>query len=224
MNASDAIKWVDNNKKRILKKAETYTSYTPYAAEDFLQDAYEAAIKAGAIVSADISANFESVFRVVHRQIVFKVTPYPEEGRYAHNDDGSSMKKRHPKKPCGGASMSFPSNQRVFTSLDSFHKKNEDDEEEVDLAAAYEKYTEPTLSKQEKVIMEQALGLTREGCLTSKEIGKSMGINGASVRKMIIRAIDKTRANVSAIAKKAQEPPMAKIRTGKRILRQALCA
>ena len=111
MEARDAIVWVEENKKRILRKAETYASYTPYDTEDFLQDAYEAAIKASDIMKEKMSnpsfqpvqvingmevKAFDAIFKTIHRQIVFGVTPYPEEGRYEHRDDGCRLKKRHP--------------------------------------------------------------------------------------------------------------------------------
>lgn len=212
METANAIKWVDDHKRDILRKAEMYVTYAPYCTEDYLQDAYEAAILAAKVVTDDLVA-FEKVFRNFHRQIIFKVTPYPEEDRPLRKSVAKDLLKAgvnpdtfvQPKKVRSGSiSMSYPANRRAFVPLHQIEMVAGDAREEIDLQAAYARYAEPTLSKTEKAAMELALGFGVSGSLTSREIGVALGIEGGSVRNLITRAIDKTRANVQSLKKVAQ--------------------
>ena len=57
----DAITWVDQNAKQIIGHSRKYLPFAPYDQEDFLQDAYEAALEATK-VSTDRQVPFLPAF------------------------------------------------------------------------------------------------------------------------------------------------------------------
>lgn len=72
----DAVAWVNQHQNIIAKKARYYTFYTPYDTEDYLQDAYVAAI-----IASDISQKkdlpFAACFWTTYRDQVSMITPMP---------------------------------------------------------------------------------------------------------------------------------------------------
>ena len=200
MTNIDAIKWVDAHARVILSRVNGYTLYTPYSPVDYLQDAYEAAIKAVKVVNEDPTKSFSAVFMIMHRKIVFAVTPYPGEERKQNPVVDAEIESKGKIKKSGtnnngGISMSYPANKRNDIPMENmrFDERNEDP---IDLDFVYRTYVKGNLSRREAEVMEMALGLTDQGCHSTAEIGEAMGINGASVRKMITRSIEKTRAKV----------------------------
>ncbi len=63
-----AVEWVDKNKHRIRGRATKFAKMSPYDTEDFLQDAYEAALLADE-VSARKNIDFERCFWVSYKRI-----------------------------------------------------------------------------------------------------------------------------------------------------------
>lgn len=87
MNGEEAIAWVDMYQGLVRKKVWFLTgNNTPYDLEDFLHDAYEAALKA-ARLSRRKGISFSSVFWQLFRKNVLRVTPCPLMKR----SDGVSM-------------------------------------------------------------------------------------------------------------------------------------
>jgi len=86
-----AVDWVDRNKHRIRGRAMKFARMSPYDTEDFLQDAYEAALLAEQ-VAARKGLDFERCFWVTYRRVTcgklneimlqedYEVTDLPSEG------------------------------------------------------------------------------------------------------------------------------------------------
>lgn len=229
MDVIEAVAWVDRHHLNILKSVVKYTTYAPYSAEDFLQDAYEAAIRAAAIVSDNPALNFNGVFRNIHLQYIFRVTPFPEEERKRLEDekiaakaayleppvdvvlldnddisekktdsvDKTEKKKHYP----SNVSMSFPCNKRD----DEFQFESVPLElaTRLDLEDMYRNNVKEHLTPREQVVMEYSLGLTEKGYLSSYEIGEELGVNSATARKLLSRAISKAQkiADIRSIAR-----------------------
>ena len=75
MTVQDAIHWVDNHLRIIKKQARTFAQYTPYDPDDYIQNAYEAAIIASATIRDD--DDFEGYFWTIFRRIASSITPNP---------------------------------------------------------------------------------------------------------------------------------------------------
>lgn len=86
MNGEEAVAWVDTYRVLVRKKIWLLMVNTPYDLEDFLNDAYEAALKAAG-VSSRKRISFSSVFWRVFRKNVLRITPCPS----AKRRDGVSM-------------------------------------------------------------------------------------------------------------------------------------
>jgi len=74
MNGEEAVAWVERNRGLVIKKVGLLKSNTPYDLEDFLHDAYEAALMALRISSRK-EISFPPVFWVIFRKNVLRVTP-----------------------------------------------------------------------------------------------------------------------------------------------------
>jgi hypothetical protein len=72
----DAVAWVKQHRKIIARKAQNYTVYAPYDIEDYLQDAYVAAIIATEI-SQKKNLPFAPCFWTTYRDLVSITTPMP---------------------------------------------------------------------------------------------------------------------------------------------------
>jgi hypothetical protein len=86
MNGEEAVAWVDTYRGLVRKKIWLLMVNTPYDLEDFLHDAYEAALKA-VKVSNRKGISFSSVFWRIFRKNALRVTPCPR----AKGRDGVSM-------------------------------------------------------------------------------------------------------------------------------------
>lgn len=219
MNANDAVAWVNRNKDAILAKVQRYTTYAPYSGTDYLQDAYEAAIMSARICEKDPTQNFGAVFRNCHRKIIFKVTPYTDEAHKQAKESKLPPVENITAEECtsdpakkiynSGYSTSFPINMRRDVSPELIHDRKISRRPEIDMDEVYKTYVAPNLSEKEQQALKLAIGLTENGYCTPNEIGLLMGVKGGTVRKMIERAITKTKNNVISIntarAKKAAE-------------------
>lgn len=78
----DAVSWVDQNAKQIVGHSRKYLPFAPYDQEDFLQDAYEAALEA-VEVSMERQIPFPACFWVLFKGKVSDVTPNPGSKRNA---------------------------------------------------------------------------------------------------------------------------------------------
>jgi len=210
MTIEDAITWVDAHRRMLAKRAISYTEFAPYAVNDYLQDAYEAAIKAAVCCQKNPRLEFEGCFTRIWRDIVASVTPFPDEAREAYKKKKAEEKALREGKPLpvveddgdkkkpyysGGTSMSFPTSARRHEiSLEMFPSRRSGGR---GLGHKIEQYYTVTLrarlSDQEAQAMEYSLGLTGEGRLSEREIAKKMGVTRDSVREYIRRAVSKAR-------------------------------
>ena len=74
MNGEEAVAWVEKYRGLVMNKIRLLKSNTPYDLEDFLHDAYEAALMALRISSRK-GISFPPVFWVIFRRNVLRVTP-----------------------------------------------------------------------------------------------------------------------------------------------------
>ena len=228
MTIDEAAKWVDENKGWLAAKAKTYTNYAPYLVSDYLQDAYEAAIKAAICCQRNPEIDFHGTFRNQWKRMIAKVTPFPDEAReaYAKNkalkkaqkagepqsleDDDATTTCDIKKKPyySGGTSMSIPKNfERNFEcqSIDTtFTAKVA--RPKINLEKVFEEQVKPLLSEKEAIAMEYAIGTTVAGILSEREIAEVMGVSRDTVRVYLNRGYQKaSKARVIKMADKQKK-------------------
>ncbi|MRR34470.1 hypothetical protein EG829_07180 [bacterium] len=80
MNGEEAIAWVDTYRKLVERKARRFMENTPYDLEDYLGDAYEAALVAAA-VSARKGISFSASFWLTLKRNAFRVSPCGHAGK-----------------------------------------------------------------------------------------------------------------------------------------------
>lgn len=74
MDGEEAIAWVDRYRRLVNRKIVEFMVNTPYDLEDFLHDAYEAALKAGG-VSSRKGISFSAAFWRLFTRNAFRVSP-----------------------------------------------------------------------------------------------------------------------------------------------------
>jgi len=74
MNVDEAIAWVDRYRKLVERKSRRFMENSPYDLEDYLGDAYEAALVAAA-VSARKGISFSASFWLTLKRNALRVTP-----------------------------------------------------------------------------------------------------------------------------------------------------
>lgn len=74
MNVDEAIAWVDRYRKLVERKSRRFMENSPYELEDYLGDAYEAALVAAA-VSARKGISFSASFWLTLKRNALRVTP-----------------------------------------------------------------------------------------------------------------------------------------------------
>ena len=178
MTAEDAVKWVGQNKGLFVTLAGKYLPFTPYDREDFVQDAYEAAIVA-ACVAEKKKLPFEACFWTVFNQAVRNVVPNPFSSRHS-----------------GSASP-------VSTLCDDVEEHSatlqstEVDKPWHDVDRLYLAICE-FLSDSEKRVWTRALGITLKGRMSNYEIAEDLGCSAANVRQAIQRVIVRLSKQVKA--------------------------
>lgn len=212
MKIEDAMRWVNENKGMLARRAAAYTDFAPYAVNDYLQDAYEAAIKAAICCQRNPKLQFEGCFTKIWRDIVASVTPFPDEAREAYKKKKAEGKALREGKPLpvetdaaeegekkktyysGGTSMSFPLNARKHSAnLDMFPIRKSKGGFKIDIERVYSEKVKSLLSPKEAQAMEYSLGITREGKLTEREIAAKMGVSRDTVREYLSRGFQKAK-------------------------------
>lgn len=180
LTMEEAVAWVDQNAKIIRGHIRKYDPFAPYDQEDFLQDAYEAALVA-AKVSAERQISFPSCFWVTFKGKISEVTPNPDS-------------KRH------GGSFSPPSNQCSSFEFEFFDWGNSPSRPlfniDIDrLFLVIRKHLTPAEDK----ILGLALGI-REGRKANREIARDLGCSPANVRQ----ALNRTYSRLSSLVQSGQ--------------------
>lgn len=210
MTITEATIWVDQNKGMLAKQAAKYTLFAPYAVNDYLQDAYEAAIKAAVCCQINPALEFQACFMTIWRRIVASVTPFPDEAREAFKERKAAEKAtkegKHvatssthspptkKKYHSGGTSMSFSLLSKRDIKLEFWGSRtgtNNRSQKKLDKGYAL---LRPLLSVREQAVMELHLGLSREGQLSEREIAARLGITRDSVREYIRRSFAKAES------------------------------
>lgn len=217
MRIEEATIWVDQNRGMLAKQAMAYTGFAPYAVNDYLQDAYEAAIKAAVCCQRNPKLVFEQCFMTIWRRIIASVTPFPDDAREAFKekkaaekalregkvsqplgkelDDDAENGELQKKKAyhSGGTSMSFPLNaRRSGVKLEMIQAKGSK-KCKLDIEAIYKERVKPLLSEKEAQVMEYSLGIAREGQLSEREIAAKMGVTRDTVREYFDRGLKKAK-------------------------------
>ncbi len=165
MTIEDAIAWVGRNTKIIQGHTRKYLPFAPYDQEDFLQDAYEAALEAVKI-STERQIPFPACFWIIFKGKISEVTPHPNSNRHA----GSSSP---PSTACTTSEFfdwgSGPWETLCIVDIDRLY-------------LAIRKHLTPVEDK----ILVLALGL-REGRKGIREIGRELGCSPANVRQTLNR-------------------------------------
>ena len=76
---SQALAWVEANKKTLTRRARKYLAFAPYVLEDYLQDARLAAIEAFRIreTKGDSGSSFHAYFWLAFRARIAEIVPLP---------------------------------------------------------------------------------------------------------------------------------------------------
>jgi len=168
----DAIAWVDRNAKQIAGHSRKYLPFAPYDQEDFLQDAYEAALEA-AEVSVDRQIPFPACFWVLFKSKVSAVTPNPGSKRNA----GSCSP---PRTTCDFSDFATekldPSD--IFDPNESLST--------IDVDQVYPLIREH-LTSVEKLTLEAVIGI-HEGPMKIKEAARHLGCSPSNIRQTLARA------------------------------------
>jgi hypothetical protein len=215
VSIEEATEWVYSNKRMIIDRAKEYARYAPYDIEDYVQDAYHAAVEAALCCQKNAKLKFVGVFWVVFRRFVAKVTPLPDEARieakkkkiaaYCHKKGlpvpsvvDSEEKEDKKNYYSGGTSMSFPINAQQDAGLENFMaKKSKKDAVDLDDLV---NNCKDLWSPRETVAMKYRLGLTDEGILTIPEIAAKMGVGKYTAREFVGRAVQKAKSSGNVIA------------------------
>ncbi len=176
----DAILWVDQNAKQIQGHTRKYLPFAPYDQEDFLQDAYEAALEA-VNVSADRQIPFPACFWILFKGKVSDVTPNPGSKRNA-------------------GSPSPPSTFCDWTdfSRDEFDQATMDDNAEslssIDIDKVYP-LIQHYLTPVEERVLELLLGI-HDGPMKIREAARHLDCSPANVRQALNRVCSRLSALV----------------------------
>ena len=169
ITAADAVRWVDQNKGLIVIRAGKYIPFTPYDRDDFVQDAYEAAIVAACVANKK-RLPFEACFWTTFKLSVRSVVPNPFSTRHSGSTSPSSTLCDDVEKHAGTL------------------RSEEEDNPWHDVDRLYLAICE-FLSDSEKRVWARALGLTSRGRMSTYEIAEDLGCSAANVRQAIQRVI-----------------------------------
>jgi len=172
MTAEAAIAWVDENAKQIAGHSRKYLPYAPYDQEDFLQDAYEAALEA-ATVSMERQVFFPACFWTLYKGKISAVTPNPDSRCKA----GSSAP---PRTSCDSSDFTSKQFAQEYTTCDFEPLFN------IDIDQAYP-FVRHCLTPKEEQILEALLGI-HGGTMKIKEAARHLECSPANVRQALNRA------------------------------------
>jgi Xaa-Pro aminopeptidase len=196
----EAVQWVCEHVGLITDKAIEYRRYTPYDVDDYIQDAYHAAVEAALCCQRNPTLKFGAAFWTIFKRFVAKVTPLPDSARSeiskkknigADNQITSNEVKPAKTSYSGGTSMSFPRASQIDVSLERLKVRQKNIR--VDINKLVES-VKPLWSPRELEAMKLALGLTSEGCMSIPEIAKKMGVGKYSAREFVGRALKKCQS------------------------------
>ena len=182
MTAEDAIEWVDQNAKKIAGHSRKYLPYAPYDQEDFLQDAYEAALEA-AKVSMDRQIFFPACFWNLYKGKISAVTPNPV-----------SKSKAVSSAPSLAYCDSFDFTSKQFAQEDNTcHLESQFN---INIDQAYP-FVRDHLTAKEEQILEPLLGI-HGGTMKIKEAARHLECSPANVRQALNRACQRISTLVAS--------------------------
>jgi DNA-directed RNA polymerase specialized sigma24 family protein len=176
--SEEAVRWVQEHAKVIQGHVRKYLPFAPYDQDDYLQDAYEAALTAVQIAK-DRQIPFAACFWIVFRRRITAVTPHPES--------------RH-----RGGSKSPPMTICDFDSDKNwdFADKENGANSRIDIDRLYLTVRD-YLTEVERKVLSRALGI-HGGRQAIKEIARNLGCSPANVRQSLNRAYDRLARLVAA--------------------------
>ncbi len=171
----EAIDWVDQNAKQIIGHSRKYLPFAPYDQNDFLQDAYEAALEA-VEVSVERQIPFPACFWVIFKGKVSAVTPNPGSKRNA----GSCSP---PRTICDWSDFAT---ERLDQSVlfDSTEPLSD-----IDIDQVYP-LIKKHLTAVEDRVLEALLGI-QDGPMKIKETARHLGCSPANIRQTLARACNR---------------------------------
>lgn len=178
MNVEQAVRWVEKNRGLIIFRTRKFLPFTPYDREDFVQDAYEAAIVASAVASKKGLA-FEACFWTVFNRTIGNVVPNPLSPRHSGSNSPAST-------ICDDVEalanmLSASEEERPWHDVDRLY-----------LAIC------PFLSEREKKVWSLTLGITGKGRMSNYEIAEELGCSAANVRQTQQRVLDRLSNQVQS--------------------------
>jgi DNA-directed RNA polymerase specialized sigma24 family protein len=171
-----AVDWVTANKRCLLRRARRYLRYAPYDLEDFLQEAFLAAIEAFRIRQAkgDLATPFPAYFWVLYKARLASVVPFP-----------TSAKK-------GASCRSIPGTwavpaEDVLENIPSPHSDPSVDLPPLAIASLR------ACTPRARTALMLHLGFGDQGRMTPGDIGRELGISRQAATQAIHTALHQVR-------------------------------
>ncbi len=168
-----ATEWVTQHEPIIKGFIAKYRNFSPYEEGDFMQEAFEAALRATQR-SRNNGIAFEAAFWVIFKSQVRVIMPHPGSNSHGSNSVPSHL--------CSGDLALIANHQ-------------EPHHEQPDIDALYHAVC-PVLTEKERQVLFLALGLGCEGRLSNKEIAQSLGCVESNIRDIVNRAMNRIRSQV----------------------------
>jgi DNA-binding CsgD family transcriptional regulator len=167
-----AVQWVEDHAKIIRGHIRKYLPFAPYDQDDYLQNAYEAALVAVQIAK-DRQIPFVACFWIVFRRRIAEVTPHPESRHHG----GSQSPPMTICNSAGGGYWEFADKSDWFPPP------------QIDIDRLY-LAVQDYLTEVERKVLSRALGI-HGGREAIKEIARNLGCSPANVRQSLNRVYDR---------------------------------
>lgn len=165
--SEEAVRWVTQNAKTILGHIRKYLPFGPYDQEDYLQDAYAAAL-AAVQIARDRHIPFVPCFWIIFRRRITEVTPHPES-------------KHHGGSKSPPATICHSEDDRPWDFVDRQDKSRS----QIDIDRLY-LLIQHHLTEAEKKVLSRALGI-HGGRQAIREIARNLECSPANVRQSLNR-------------------------------------
>jgi hypothetical protein len=193
MECQKAIDFVNEHKPQIISRARKYAYYAPYDDDDFIQDAYEAAVMAWRVCANNRDKKFYGLFWKYFQDIIAAKVPcpdvkikYPRVHKALTEKEGPRKTKRKPESDRPRReSMSIPSNFVVdmeSNQISAYHDRREDFRRKRMAEIALVSLT-PNLTAKETEVIILHYGLTIHGGFPLKTVNRILGYKDPNTAK-----------------------------------------
>ena len=184
MEMTDGFAWVENNRLKIIRYVNHYRGYAPYDMEDYMQNAYLAAVEALEVVCASKGrVGFPQAFWVRFRAILGNQVP--------HATSGGTGSRSIPRNTC----VNIEDYEEVVSSVVS--RRTTSTHHRLRLEALRHQVIAsmaPLLTEREMIVLAGALGSGPAGYQSNYEMARVLGCVVSHVRTIRKRMVEKLYA------------------------------